>query len=49
MGLQLGGKLAPVTESAAGIGFATAVALAKEGARVIVNTRTAKRFHEAVA
>jgi|SRR5271166_3228853 len=49
MDLQLGGKLALVTGSTAGIGFAIAEALAKEGARVIVNGRTQKRVDEAVA
>jgi NAD(P)-dependent dehydrogenase (short-subunit alcohol dehydrogenase family) len=39
MDLQLGGKCALVTGSTAGIGFATATALAREGARVIVNGR----------
>lgn len=49
MDLQLGGKRALVTGSTAGIGFAIAEALAKEGATVIVNGRTAKRVDEAVA
>jgi NAD(P)-dependent dehydrogenase (short-subunit alcohol dehydrogenase family) len=40
MNLQLEGKTALVTGSAAGIGLAIATALAKEGARVIVNGRT---------
>ena len=37
MNLQLGGKSALVTGSTAGIGLAIATALAREGARVIVN------------
>src|SRR5579871_1536191 len=49
MDLQLGGKRALVTGSTAGIGFAIAEALAREGARVIVNGRTAKRVEEAIA
>lgn len=49
MNLQLGGKTALVTGSTAGIGFAIAEALAKEGATVIVNGRTAERVDEAVA
>jgi len=47
MDLQLTGKLALVTGSTAGIGFAIAKALAGEGARVIVNGRTDARVHEA--
>jgi NAD(P)-dependent dehydrogenase (short-subunit alcohol dehydrogenase family) len=44
MDLQLKGKLSLVSGSTAGIGFAIAEALAREGARVIVNGRT----HEGV-
>jgi len=40
MDLKLNGKLALVTGSTAGIGFAIAQALANEGARIIVNGRT---------
>jgi NAD(P)-dependent dehydrogenase (short-subunit alcohol dehydrogenase family) len=40
MDLQLQGKLALVSGSTAGIGYAIAAALAGEGARVIVNGRT---------
>ena len=40
MDLELKGKCALVTGSTAGIGFAIAKALAREGARVIVNGRT---------
>ena len=43
MDLGLTAKLALVTGSTAGIGFATAEALAREGARVIINGRTAER------
>jgi NAD(P)-dependent dehydrogenase (short-subunit alcohol dehydrogenase family) len=48
MDLQLEGKTALVTGSTAGIGFAIATALAKEGAAVIVNGRTQQRVDEAV-
>ena len=40
MDLRLEGRLALVSGSTAGIGRAIAAALAKEGARVIVNGRT---------
>jgi NAD(P)-dependent dehydrogenase (short-subunit alcohol dehydrogenase family) len=40
--LKLTGKLALVTGSTAGIGFAIAELLAAEGARVIVNGGTVK-------
>ena len=49
MNLQLADKLAFVTGSTAGIGFAIAKALADEGARVIVNGRGADRVHQAVS
>ena len=49
MDLGLTSKLALVTGSTAGIGFATAEALAREGARVIVNGRTSARVEAAVA
>src|ERR1700704_691983 len=48
MDLRLTGKLALVTGSTAGIGYAIAEALAREGARVIVNGRTAKRVEQAI-
>src|SRR6266853_1522806 len=49
MNLQLENKLALVSGSTAGIGFAIAKALAAEGARVIVSGRTAARVTEALA
>jgi NAD(P)-dependent dehydrogenase (short-subunit alcohol dehydrogenase family) len=49
MDLQLKGKLALVSGSTAGIGFAIAEALAREGARVIVNGRTQKGVDAALA
>jgi len=49
MDLQLEGKRALVTGSTAGIGFAIAKGLAKEGASVIVNGRSTKRVDEALA
>jgi NAD(P)-dependent dehydrogenase (short-subunit alcohol dehydrogenase family) len=48
MDLGLEGKIALVTGSTAGIGFAIAEALAKENARVIVNGRTEERVRAAV-
>jgi NAD(P)-dependent dehydrogenase (short-subunit alcohol dehydrogenase family) len=48
MDLQLKGKRAVVTGSTAGIGFATAVSLAREGAAVVVNGRTKERVDQAV-
>src|SRR5271168_4612442 len=48
MDLQITGKLALVSGSTAGIGFAIARALAAEGARVIVNGRTQVAVDEAV-
>ena len=48
MDLGLTSKLALVTGSTAGIGFATAEALAREGARVILNGRTHARVEAAV-
>ena len=49
MDLGLSGKLALVTGSTAGIGFATAETLAREGARVILNGRTQARVEQALA
>src|SRR2546430_4154264 len=49
MNLQLENKLALVTGSTAGIGFAIAKALAAERARVIVNGRSEARVKEAIA
>jgi NAD(P)-dependent dehydrogenase (short-subunit alcohol dehydrogenase family) len=48
MDLQLNNKIALVTGSTAGIGFSIAKSLAKEGAAVVVNGRTAGRVNEAV-
>lgn len=48
MNLGLKGKTALVTGSTAGIGYATARALAREGAAVVVNGRTQERVDEAV-
>ncbi|MBA3591873.1 SDR family NAD(P)-dependent oxidoreductase, partial [Methylibium sp.] len=48
MDLGLTSKRALVTGSTAGIGLATARALALEGAQVIVNGRTQRRVDEAV-
>lgn len=49
MDLNLGGKRALVTGSTSGIGFATALGLAREGVEVVVNGRTERRVHEAIA
>lgn len=49
MNLELDGKRALVTGSTAGIGYAIAEALAREGARVVVNGRTEKRVEQALA
>jgi NAD(P)-dependent dehydrogenase (short-subunit alcohol dehydrogenase family) len=48
MDLQLKGKTALVTGSTAGIGLAIALALAKEGASVIVNGRGEERVRDAI-
>jgi NAD(P)-dependent dehydrogenase (short-subunit alcohol dehydrogenase family) len=48
MDLELKGKSALVTGSTAGIGFAIAQGLAREGARVIVSGRNEKRVNAAV-
>ena len=49
MNLQLDNKLALVSGSTAGIGLAIATSLAPEGARVIINGRTAARVDKAIA
>jgi NAD(P)-dependent dehydrogenase (short-subunit alcohol dehydrogenase family) len=49
MRLGLEGKRALVTGSTAGIGLATALGLAREGARIIVNGRTNERVERASA
>jgi NAD(P)-dependent dehydrogenase (short-subunit alcohol dehydrogenase family) len=49
MDLQLENKTALVTGSSKGIGLAIATALAREGARVIVNGRSAKSMAQAAA
>ncbi|MEU8659557.1 SDR family NAD(P)-dependent oxidoreductase [Actinoplanes philippinensis] len=49
MDLQLAGKTAVVSGSSQGIGYATARALAREGADVILNGRDAARLDDAVA
>jgi NAD(P)-dependent dehydrogenase (short-subunit alcohol dehydrogenase family) len=49
MDLGLKGKIALVTGSTAGIGFATARALAGEGAVVTINGRTEARVQETLA
>jgi NAD(P)-dependent dehydrogenase (short-subunit alcohol dehydrogenase family) len=48
MNLGLSGKLAVVTGSTAGIGYAIAATLAEEGARVVINGRTQARVDSAV-
>jgi NAD(P)-dependent dehydrogenase (short-subunit alcohol dehydrogenase family) len=49
MNLKLDNKLAFVSGSTAGIGFAIAQSLAREGARVIINGRSEKRVQEAIS
>jgi len=49
MDLRLTGKLALVSGSTAGIGYAIAEALVREGARVVVNGRTRQSVEPAVA
>ncbi len=47
MDLQLNGKTAVVTGSTAGIGFAIAKSLAREGAKVVINGRSQKSVDKA--
>jgi NAD(P)-dependent dehydrogenase (short-subunit alcohol dehydrogenase family) len=49
MDLQLTNKVALVTGSTAGIGFAIGAGLAAEGAKVIINGRSETRVREAIA
>ena len=49
MDLKLAGKVALVTGSTAGIGFAIARSLASEGAHVYLNGRTGERVNAAIA
>ena len=49
MNLELTGKIALITGSTAGIGFAIAKSLASEGAHVYVNGRTQERVNAAMA
>src|SRR6185312_5164853 len=49
MDLELKGKLALVSGSTAGIGYAIAESLAREGCRLIINGRTQKRVSIALA
>ncbi len=49
MDLHLQGKRALVTGSTAGIGFAAALGLAREGAEVVLNGRTQGRVDDAAA
>lgn len=48
MDLQINNKLALVSASTAGIGFAIAKLLAQEGATVVINGRTEQRVQEAI-
>ncbi|WP_187261075.1 SDR family NAD(P)-dependent oxidoreductase [Pontibacter beigongshangensis] len=48
MDLQLKGKTALVTGSTGGIGYAIALGLLKEGAKVYINGRTEERIHQAI-
>lgn len=48
MDLKLSGKLALITGSTKGIGFATAKSLAKEGEKVIINGRSEQSVTAAI-
>jgi len=48
MDYKLNNKMALVTGSSTGIGFAIAELLAKEGATVVINAHTEKRVNEAI-
>ena len=48
MDLQLHKKTAFITGSTAGIGFATARALAKEGTSIILNGRSEEKLNQAI-
>ena len=49
MKIDLSGKVALVTASTAGIGFAIAKGLAASGAEVVVNGRSERSVNEAIA
>jgi len=49
MDLQLTGKVAVITGSGRGIGYASALALAQEGARIVITDINPDAVHEAVA
>jgi NAD(P)-dependent dehydrogenase (short-subunit alcohol dehydrogenase family) len=49
MDLKLQGKTALITGSTSGIGFATAKSLAREGANVVLNGRTAAKLNKSVS
>jgi NAD(P)-dependent dehydrogenase (short-subunit alcohol dehydrogenase family) len=49
MDLKLGGKIAFVSGSTAGIGLAIAIRLAREGVEVVINGRTEERVRDAIS